>query len=107
VIPPKSLCFEKEQGKQHKDNQGNNFLHHLKFDETEWASIPFEPYFISRHLKTIFKQSNSPANEYDADERQRLEPFYFLELQMSIPGKGHKHIAQNQEEDGVKCLHFI
>jgi len=107
VIPSEGFCFEKEQGEQHKNNQGNNFLHHLKFYETERASIAFKAYFICWYLKTIFKQGDSPTNKDNADERQRFKPFYFLELQMSVPGKGHKHIAQNQEENGIKCLHFI
>lgn len=45
------------------------------------------PYTIGRHLKTVLKQRNAPTGKNGYPQR------CLLMFQMSVPGKGHKQVA--------------
>jgi len=51
---------------------------------------------VSRHLKDILKESNQPTDKNNFPEGH---PF---EFQVPIPGKSHKHIGNNKQDN---CSH--
>jgi len=70
------------------------------------ASIVSESNPISRYLETILKKSKKPTKKDHSYQWQMFEPAEFLlHLQVAIPGKSHKDIGYNQQENGIKTLH--
>jgi hypothetical protein len=53
---------------------------------------------IGRDLKTVFKECDEPAYEYDSQEGS-----IFI-FQMTIPGKGHEDIGNGKQQD---CFHGV
>ena len=68
VVPPEGLATKHQSGQDGKDDERNDFLHHLELDERERSAIAFETYAVGRHLAHIFKQGNSPRKQYDHNQ---------------------------------------
>ena len=65
MIQPDGFIFKCDDGKKRKNNQRDNFLYDFQLPEIERTSVAIKPHAVSRNLKKVFKQSDSPANEDD------------------------------------------
>jgi hypothetical protein len=102
VIPPKGKIFEKDQRESRKDDKRDHLLDHLQLDKGERASLLLETDPVGRHLETIFKKSNPPADE-DNGEQGRMPGTVLPEkTQMPVPGHRHKSVGKDQKPDSVK-----
>ncbi len=99
MVHSEGLMFEHQQRKHRKHDQRDDLLYHLELKEAERAAIAIEADPIGRHLKGIFKQCDAPADEYDAEQTQRVEAFDVFEFQMPVPCHGHKRIRDKKEYD--------
>ncbi len=52
-------------------------------------------YAISRHLQAVFEKGNAPTDEYDFPKGN------IFELEMAVPGDGHKNIGKDEQYDGA------
>ena len=69
MIPLKTLTFEHYCHKHSKHSKRNDFLDDFQLHEIEWASVFYESDSVGWYLGTIFKESNSPREEYYYNER--------------------------------------
>lgn len=51
---------------------------------------------VSGNLENVFEQGNKPADQYDGEDASTLEDVPLFELQVAIPCKDHKKIAQDE-----------
>jgi hypothetical protein len=85
--------MQEKQGKQTKNSQRNDLLHGFKL---EWRETFFLPkYIVGRHHEHIFEKCNTPADQYQLD--QRCIPGILF--QVTVPCIGHKTIGSQQAKD--------
>ena len=72
-------------------------LDHFQLNQVKRAAVITESHPVCRNLETILEESQKPAKQDNADQRQMLEPTELLfHLQMPVPGTRHKDIGHNQ-----------
>ena len=89
-VVPLERFTQIENRKAHENRQRNDLLDGFKLRGTEVAVA----YAIGRHLKTVFKKSNEPADNDNVPESD------FGKTQMSVPSKSHKQVGAQQKSDG-------
>src|SRR3989338_3197943 len=89
-IIPADFFFEIQDGKNTENNKSNDFLDGL---ELRGGKCPVT-YTVGRHLETIFREGDQPADQNGEHERG-----IFI-LQMPIPREGHEDVGNDQEDDG-------
>src|ERR1700743_209587 len=102
VIPPKGKILEEDERKGSKDHQGDHFLDDLELQEIEGTALPLEADAIGRHLETILKEGNTPAQENDGEHGRMPCAVLPEKTQMPVPGHRHKGVGKGQEADGKK-----
>ena len=93
MIPTKGFILKKQQRENHKNDQSNHFLYDFKLHQAKRTAIAFKPNAIGRHLKKIFKQSQSPTDQDNRNESGVFKPFEFFKFEMSIPSQGHEDVG--------------
>ncbi len=88
-VVPLERFTQIENRKAHENRQRNDLLDGFKLRGTEVAVA----YAIGRHLKTVFKKSNEPADNDNVPESD------FGETKMSVPSKSHKQVGAQQKSD--------
>ena len=95
VGPVETLSLKKYVGDECEDDEGNDFLNHLEFNERERSTIFYESDAIGWYHHAIFEESDSPTECDDANEGPRRADVHLLEFQMSIPCECHEDIRHN------------
>jgi hypothetical protein len=55
---------------------------------------------VSGNLENVFEQGNKPTDKNDGEDASTLEDVPLFELQVAIPCKDHKKIAQDEKPYG-------
>src|SRR5690606_12340099 len=100
MVPAKAVS-EIQHRENREDNQGYHFLHDFQLCRGECAAVPCITPAIRWDLKTVFKQGDSPTSKNRYPEGARTE------FKVSIPGKGHKQIGNNQEDDSPHSFNSV
>jgi hypothetical protein len=89
VVPPEIL-FQYEDGEQKEDQQGDHLLDGFQLKRRE----PFHQriFIIGRNHEAIFKECNTPADEYEFQDRGISKIFF----QMAIPSECHKAVGDQE-----------
>jgi hypothetical protein len=83
--------FHIDDGKRDEDRKGNDLLENLQLSDGEDLIADT----VGGNLEHIFKKGNPPADQ------GRHHPGFVAEFpEMGIPGKGHKDIAEAEQDDG-------
>ncbi len=104
MVKAESLCLEKGNGKNGEDRECDHLLDNFKLPEVKRPSVTGKAHTVGRYLEHVFKEGDAPADEDNSLNSQIAEAINTLELQMTIPGQGHKGIGQGKEEDGKQCF---
>lgn len=106
MIPMQLLTLEKTYGKNSKYNQRYRLLYHLQLHQIKRPAVPDITDTVGRHLATILKQGNPPRYQYHYYQRCSVRyPLQLLHLQVSVPCKCHKDIADYQQQYRQKYIH--
>ena len=92
--------------KQHRDHNGedeqrNDFLNHLQLNECKRSAIIYEADAIGWHLTNVLKEGYSPREGDNGNQGPVFTNARFAQFQMTVPSKGHKYIAQHEQEDRI------
>src|SRR5690554_6740629 len=87
------FVFEENHREDHEHHESDDFLKDFEFDQREGSTVFFKADSIGRHLKEVFKEGDAPTDHHDTDQAQVFKPFQVFELQVTIPGKGHKGVG--------------
>src|ERR1700733_11137225 len=90
IVVPLQGLMKIQDGKDREYRQSNYFLNSLQLRHAKFVRA----YAVGRHLKTIFRKRDQPAQDDDLQQRRAAI------LQMTIPGKGHKNVGEGQEQNG-------
>jgi hypothetical protein len=89
VVPPEIL-FQYEDGEQKEDQQGDHLLDGFQLEGRESLHKPI--FIIGWNHEAIFKESNTPADEYEFQDRGIGKIF----LKMAIPRECHKAVGDQE-----------
>ena len=92
MVDRERLVLEENQHEDREDGQRQELLNHLKLPEVERASVLDEADTVCRNHETVFNEGDAPAEKNNQRQRQLAEPGRALQLQVTVPGKGHEHI---------------
>lgn len=101
VIELYCLVFKKDKRENHEYHQRDHFLQYFQFNQRKGTPVFLKSYPIGGYLKEVFKEGNAPTDQNDADQPEIFKPLQVFELQMPVPGKGHKGIGKNQQDNRV------
>ncbi len=69
MVPMQSFALKHHVGNDGKHQQGDALLQHLELNEGERSSVSRKPNAIGRNLTAIFKESDEPREDDNADQR--------------------------------------
>ena len=107
VVPVELFALEEYGGEDGEDNQRDDFLDNLKLHEREGTAILLETDTVGRHLTGVLKERYRPGEEDDCIEWPMGGNLHLLQFQMPVPGKCHKDVGDNQQEDCIETFHRI
>lgn len=96
-----SLTFEEQSNNEREYGKRDYFLYHFELHQGERTAVAYESYAVCRHLCTVFKECKRPGEEYYSYERPAVRYFHFLELEVPIPGEGHKYVRSYKQQDSA------
>ena len=105
VVPLQSLALEEEGCEYREDNQRDNLLHNLELHECKWTTIACETDTIGRNLARVLGKCDAPREEYHQPQGPRRDELHLLQLQVAIPGEGHKDIRNHEQQNCIECIH--
>lgn len=93
MIPVQSLSLEEHGGKNREDNEGDDLLDDFQLHQSEGTAVIDESDAVGRYLTGVFEECDSPAEGYDANQRERGEPAELLfQFQMAVPRESHEDV---------------
>ena len=100
VVPVEGFALETKGHDDGEYYQGDDFLQNLQLNQGEGAAVVQKADAIGGHLTHVFKQGDAPREEDDGYEGPVATDTRFLQLQVAVPGKGHKDVGQDKQENG-------
>jgi hypothetical protein len=82
-------------------------LDDLQLHQREGTSVASETDAVGWHGKAILNESNAPGEGDDSNQGPVGADTCLLQAQMTVPSQGHKDIARQEQENGLKCLHMF
>ena len=104
VVPVELLVLEDEVGDDGKDHQRDALLDNLQLHEVEGASVIDEAETVGWHLTTVLEEGDHPREGNHQIKGPVGGDARLLESEVSVPGECHKHVAQNQEQNGINSV---
>ena len=96
MIPVERLTLKEDIGDGGKDYQRHALLDNLQLNERERTAVAIESQAVGGYLKAILEEGDEPRKENHYDEWPMSRGARLLQLQMTIPGQGHKDITQDE-----------
>lgn len=106
MIPMQLFPLKHHASNYGEHRQGDNLLNHFQLDEGERTSIAYKTNLVGRYLQRVFEESDCPREGNDANQRPVVGDVHLLQFEMSIPCKGHKDIAADEQQNSPKCVHL-
>ena len=107
MVPMELLPLEDDVGDDAEDNKRDDFLDDLQLHQRERSAIVDEADTVCWYEEAILNAGDAPREKYHGVKRPVGGDTGLIELQMSVPGKCHKDIAANQQQNCIKCIHRI
>ena len=83
----KSFTLEEGERKDREYSQCDHLLNHFELHQTKRPAVGAEANAVDRHLETVFKKGDAPADEDDGKQSQVLKRRDLFKLQVTVPGK--------------------
>ena len=94
MVPPETL-FQVYDREDREYCECNDFLNRFEL----YCRKVIAPEAVRRYLKAVFQESDQPADQHYLPKSRIFEP------QMPVPGKGHKDIRNNQQNNRKTWRH--
>ena len=83
-----------------EDHEGYDLLYNLQLEQGERTSVATETIVVGRNHEAVFHQCQTPRYEYDDIQRcVAVQDVHILQLQVSVPCKGHEYVGHDKEEN--------
>ena len=107
MIPVEFSHFEHFDADEHENNEADNLLNHLQFNQAKRSSVDFRTDPVCWNHGGIFKQRHAPTRQDNEDQRPILDNAHIRQLQIAVPRKGHKDVRNNQKQNCINASHIF
>ena len=77
----------------------NRFLDNLQLHQAEWPAVDAAPDIVCGNHETVLQERDAPRSENHENQRPVGADVHFFELEVAVPGCGHKDVTDDQEND--------
>ena len=105
MVPMEMFALEHEGSEDGEDSQRDHLLNHLQLHQGVWSPVAHEAEFVSRHLQRVLEEGDTPREDNHQPERPAVRDVHLLEFEVSVPSQGHKDVAADEQQDGVKSVY--
>ena len=106
MVPMEVFALKHEGGDDGEDGERDYFLYDLELHQRIGSAIADEAQFVGWHLQGILEESDAPREYDDEPQGPTAGDVHLLKFQVSVPREGHEHIAANEQQNGVKSVHY-
>jgi len=99
------LVLEDEVCDDGKHHQRDTLLDDLQLHEIKGTAVASKTQTVGWYLTTVLEERNHPRKGDYKVERPVCGDARLLESQMTIPGKSHEHVAQNEQKNRIKSVY--
>ena len=104
VVPADWFALE-DSGDDYCENRQRDTLgQDFELHQREGTTVDLAADAVGGDHKTVFEEGYAPRRQDDEYQRPRGVDFHFGQLQVAIPGKGHKDVADDEQEYGRKSF---
>ena len=96
MVPADWFAFEDGGDDYGEDSQRDALGQDFELHQREGASVDLAADAVGRNHKTVFEEGNTPRGQDDEYKWPGGVDFHFGQLQVAIPGKGHKDVADDE-----------
>ena len=100
VVPLERFVVEYRGRDDREYGDGDGFLDDLELHKAERPAIDTAADGVCRDHEEVLDEGNAPRCENHEDERPVGADVHFLQLEVAVPGGGHEHVADDEEDDG-------
>ena len=107
VVPMQVVALKHNVRDDGENGQRNTFLNDFQLHERERAAVVDEAETVGGHLAAIFEKGDGPREADDGNQRPVVADARLLQTKVAVPRKGHKNVAENEQDDGVESVHNL
>ena len=95
VVPADGLAFEDGGHDDGEDRQRDALGKDFELHQREGASVDLAADAVGGNHKAVLEEGHAPRGEDDEYQRPISVDFHFCQLQVAVPGEGHKDVADD------------
>ena len=95
VVPADGLALEDGGHDDGEDGERDALGQYLELHQRERTSVDLATYAVGGDHKAVFEECYAPRGENDEYQWPIAVDLHFGQLQVAVPGKGHKDVADN------------
>ena len=99
MVPLQGFVVENGRCDDGEYRQGDGFLNDLELHEGERPSVNAATHGVGGNHEEIFDEGDTPGGENHQNQRPVGADVHFFELEVAVPGCGHKDVTDDQEND--------
>jgi len=99
------LPLKEDVGHDGEDDERDALLDDLELHEAEGTAVALEADAVGRHLAAIFKESDAPRENDDAQQGPIGRDARLLQPQVTVPGQRHEDVAAEKQQNGINSGH--
>ena len=98
VVPLQRFVVEDCRRDNCEYRDGDGFLDDLQLHQVEGPAVDLASDVVRGNHEEVFDEGHAPRSENHEDERPVGRNVHFLELEVPVPGRGHEHVADDEED---------
>ena len=107
VVPMQVVALKHNVRDDGENGQRNTFLNDFQLHERERTAVVDEAETVGRHLAAILEKGDGPREANDGNQRPVVADARLLQTKVAVPREGHKNVAENEQNNGVKSVHNL
>ena len=104
MVPMELLMLEDKVSDDSEHHKGDTLLDNLQLHEVEGTAIIDKTQTVGGYLTAIFEESDHPRKGDHQIQGPVSGDARLLQVQMPIPGEGHKHIAHDEQQNRINTV---
>ena len=105
MVPMQVVALKHNVRDDGENGQRNTFLNDFQLHERERTAVVDEADAVGWHLAAILEKGDGPRETDDGNQRPVVADARLLQTKVAVPREGHKNVAENEQNNGVKSVH--
>ena len=96
VVPADGFALEDGGDDDGEDRQRDALGQDFELHQREGATVDLAADAVGGNHKTVLEEGHAPRGQYDEYQWPIAVDLHFGQLQVAVPGEGHKDVADNE-----------